>query len=195
MRTFIIAMPCEAEAVRGALRGTDRLVVCGIGKVNAARATQQAIDAGATEIVNAGLAGGLDPAMSVGDVFSIDRAVQYDFDLAAFGTPAGQLDGRDSPYFPCAPLKAFPARTLATGDRFTDAEDDYALFDALGCKLRDMEGAAIAHVCEANGIPLRMFKCVSNVRGGGSMTGQYAARRDFALARLAAVCADRGGEI
>jgi len=187
MRAFIIAMPCEADAVRAAVRGTDRLVICGIGKVNAALATQKAIDAGATEIVNCGLAGGLDPAMAIGEVYSVDRAVQYDFNLSAFGNPAGQLDGRDSPYFPCTPFVGFPARTLATGDRFSDSEDDYALFDALGCGLRDMEGAAIAHVCEANGIPLKMLKCVSNVRGRGSMTGQYALQRDFALSCLADV--------
>lgn len=186
MRAFVIAMECEAEAVRGALCPGDRLIVSGIGKVNAALATQQAIDAGATEIVNAGLAGGLDPAMRVGDIYSVDRAVQYDFDLKAFGNSPGQLDGRDSPYFACTPSADFPARTLATGDRFTDAEDDYALFDALGCTLRDMEGAAIAQVCEKNGIPLTMVKCVSNVRGQGSMTGQYAQQRDLALARLAA---------
>ena len=58
MRAFVIAMECEAEAVRPALRGDDRLYVSGIGKVNAAAATQLAICEGADEIWNAGLCGG-----------------------------------------------------------------------------------------------------------------------------------------
>jgi nucleoside phosphorylase len=63
---------------------------------------------------------------------------------------------------------------LATGDRFNDSEDDYQLIrDELGAGLRDMEGAAIAHVCKKNGVRFRAVKCITNVAGKGSMTGQY----------------------
>jgi nucleoside phosphorylase len=43
----------------------------------------------------------------------------------------------------------------------------------LGCSLKDMEGAAIAHVCEINKVPCRMLKAISDVHGKGSMTNQY----------------------
>ena len=72
MRAFVIAMESEAAAVRPHLRPDDRLFVSGIGKVNAAAATQRAIDAGATEIWNAGVAGGFDPAQAVGDALQDD---------------------------------------------------------------------------------------------------------------------------
>ena len=44
---FVVAMESEADAVRPHLRHGDRLVVCGVGKVNAALATQRAICDGA----------------------------------------------------------------------------------------------------------------------------------------------------
>ena len=44
-----------------------------------------------------------------------------------------------------------------------------------------MEGAAVAHVCHRRGIPCFSFKCVTNVAGGGSMTGQYAENKDCCL--------------
>ena len=79
----MIAMECEAEAVRPALRDGDRLYVSGIGKVNAAAATQRAICEGATEIWNVGLAGGFGATLEIAGLYRADRAVEYDFDLAA----------------------------------------------------------------------------------------------------------------
>ena len=196
MRAFVIAMECEAEAVRPALRPADRLYVSGIGKVNAAAATQKAIDEGATEIWNCGLSGGFDPAMRVGDVYAVAAAVEYDFDLAKInGTRMGQLDERDSPYFDlkvAAPFRE-TARVLATGDRFNDSEDDLALLAELGCTLRDMEGAAVAHVCERNGVPCTMFKCVSDVHGQGAMTEQYGENKQKCLSLLTTFLMDHEG--
>lgn len=173
-RAFVIAMTNEAEAVRPAVGPDDLFFVCGVGKVNAAAATQQAIDAGATEIVNAGVCGGFDPQMKVGDVFEVSSAVEYDFDLAQLnGTRVGQLDEMDTPYLPLAVSGKSPTRVLATGDRFNDSDDDLSVLSDLGCTLRDMEGAAIAHVCVKAGVTCRALKCVSDVKGRGSMTGQY----------------------
>ena len=217
MRAFVIAMECEAEAVRPWLKPDDRLTVCGIGKVNAAAATQKAICEGATEIWNAGLCGGFGDDIEVGDVFGVEKAVEYDFDLAELnGTRIGQLNEYDTPYFAMSsvargngPRSSFsqsgqetaspfsgaqetasllPHRILATGDRFNDSETDNALITKeLGATLRDMEGAAIAHVCTQNGIPCYSIKCVSDVAGRGSMTGQYEENKQRCLARLSAV--------
>jgi len=189
MRAFVIAMKCEAEAVRPALGPTDRLYVSGVGKVNAAAATQRAISEGATEIWNCGVCGGFDPAMRIGDVYAVSAAVEYDFDLAQInGTRVGQLEEKDSPYFrlPVAERFRETARILATGDHFNDRDDDLDLLAELGCTLRDMEGAAIAHVCERNGVPCTLFKCVNDVHGQGSMTGQYLEYRAMCLGKLTA---------
>ena len=205
-RAFVIAMECEADAVRHALREGDRLYVSGIGKVNAAAATQLAICEGAEEIWNAGLCGGFGD-VEVGGVYGVERAVEYDFDLAKLnGTAVGVLDEMETPYLPFSRVEGAELRlpgfrgwrTLATGDHFNDSEADYDLITrTLGASLRDMEGAAIAHVCMRRGVPCFSLKCVTNVAGGGSMTGQYRENKGRCLAALAALLSfgakSRGG--
>ena len=174
MRAFVIAMENEAEQVRPYLGDGDRLYVSGVGKVNAAAAAQKAIDAGAEEVLNCGVAGGLESDMEVGDVYEISQAVEYDFDLTILnGTRLGTHNERTTPFFDCRTTGRFPVRILATGDRFTNDERDTTDPLGLGATVKDMEGAAIAHVCELNGVPCRMLKCISDVHGRGSMTGQY----------------------
>ena len=186
MRAFVIAMESEAAVVRPFLKDGDRLYVAGVGKVNAAAATQKAIDAGADEILNCGVAGGFDPAMKIADVFEIDRAVEYDFDLAQLnGTEVGVHNERTTPYFGLQTRGLFPARTLGSGDRFSDSQADLPVLARLGVTVRDMEGAAIAHVCEMNGVPCRILKCLSDVHGKGAMTDQYKANLSKALLSLA----------
>ena len=187
MRAFVVAIECEAEQVRPFLGEGDVLVVSGVGKVNAAAAAQKAIDGGADEILNCGLVGGLDPAMSVGDVFEVSQAVEYDFDLAVLnGTGLGVHDERDTPYFDCAVKGVYPVRILASGDRFTNDLKDVEDASLLSASLRDMEGAAIAHGCERSGMKCRMRKVVRPRHGNATMTGQYLQNRESTLARLRA---------
>ena len=182
-RAFVIAMECEAEAVRPALREDDRLYVCGIGKVYAAAATQKAISEFKPDVVvNCGLCGAYGDEIQVGDVYGVESAVEYDFDLAQINnTTVGVKDGETSPYVPVSSGGGFPLRRLATGDRFNDNEADVELIKSFGCSMRDMEGAAVAGVCAANGVKCVMFKCVSDVHGRGAMTGQYLVNRQKAL--------------
>ena len=197
MKAFVIAMECEADCVRPHLKPGDRLYVSGIGKVNAAAATQRAICEGAGEIWNIGLAGGFGD-VEVGGIYRVDRAVEYDFDLATInGTPVGTLNEYDTPYIELvAPdgvdeRLAFPVRTLATGDRFNDsAADNELIVRALGAALRDMEGAAVAHVCKRCGVRCVALKCVSDVEGRGAMTGQYLENKARCLAGLTAALTD-----
>ena len=201
MRAFVIAMDCEAECVRPALKPGDRLYVSGIGKVNAAAATQRAICEGATEIWNVGLAGGFGVTLEIAGLYRADRAVEYDFDLAAVnGTAIGVLNEYDTPYLELVPppgalerpaLAALPVLTLATGDRFNDSAADNALItETLHASLRDMEGAAIAHVCKRCGVPCVSVKCVSDIADRGSMPGQYQENMRRCLAHLTAAIPD-----
>ena len=197
MRAFVIAMDCEADTVRPFLRPEDRLYVSGIGKVNAAAATMEAICEGADEIWNVGLSGGFGAGVEVGDIFRVRSAVEYDFDLAKLnGTAIGVLNEYDSPYLeldsPASAVSRLAAcpwyrgeRILATGDRFNDSEADDALIaETLGASLRDMEGAAIAHVCKRRGVRCLALKCVSDVAGKGAMTAQYAVNKRLCLEKL-----------
>ncbi|MCR5413987.1 MAG: 5'-methylthioadenosine/S-adenosylhomocysteine nucleosidase [Kiritimatiellae bacterium] len=182
---FVAAMECEAgcvtarlanavetrefgrRVVRGLLgRRSAMVVVSGIGKANAAAAAQFAVQSGASELASVGVCGGFEPGMKPGDVYEVDRAVQYDFDLSAVDDKGpGFIDGRDTPYFALAACGLFPAKTLGTGDRFTESDADFPLLRRLGVGLRDMEGAAVAQVAETAGIPCRAIKCVTNTIG------------------------------
>ena len=195
MRAFVIAMRCEADAVEPHLKPGDRLYVAGIGKVNAAAATQKAICEGADEIWNIGLCGGFGNDVEVGDIYGVESATEYDFDLAKInGVSVGVLDGFDTPYLHCFKpqiLREDPPcwfkgwKILATGDRFNDSEADNELITKTLCaSLRDMEGAAVAHVCKMADVKCVSIKCVSDVAGKGSMTGQYLDNRVRCLVKL-----------
>lgn len=208
MDAFVIAMDCEAECALSHLeRRADRelfgrraatglfagretaVVVSGIGKANAAAATQLALsEFRAERIFNIGVAGGLAPDMNVGDMFAVKDAVQYDFDLTMVnGTPMGTLNERTSPFIPLtlSPSWKMPATTLGSGDRFNDSEDDYRLLRSMGAGLRDMEVAAMAQVCERAGVPLFSVKWVSDVHGRGSTPAQYASNLKTCLEKAA----------
>lgn len=161
------------------------LIVCGVGKVNAAAATQLAIDKlNADVILNIGVAGGINKSMSIGSIYSINRAVQYDFDLKEVnGTAIGTLNEYDTPYLKVLPLNNFPTATLATGDRFNNNIEDLAILNELKADIRDMEGGAIAQTALSNNVPLYMVKSISDVVGSDCVQ-QYKNNLTKALAAL-----------
>lgn len=195
MTVFVIAMESEArpviekmqgtaesfahgrKVVRGKLCGKDTaVIVCGVGKTNAAAGTQYAVDClGADKIINVGFAGGLNGETKVGNVYCISRAAQYDFDLAAINdTPVGTLNEYDEPYMELDSCPLYPSKKLATGDRFNDDKSDFEfLTGTLGADIRDMEGGAVAHVCRHADVPCYSFKVISDVAGSGSTTEQF----------------------
>ena len=139
------------------------LIVTGVGKTNAAASAMLAIARGADRLLNIGVAGGITPRAKIGSLWQIDRAVQYDFDLSTInGTPVGTLDEYQTPYLPLRTGGKFPTATLATADSFASGQDDMALLDSLGADVRDMEGAAIAHIAYAAGVPCTIFKSISD---------------------------------
>lgn len=203
----VIAMENEAELLLGAMDIENTktlfgkpvylgkafqkdvvLVLCGVGKVNAAAGTCAAIAAGADVVLNFGVAGGLTPEKTgVGEVCLIEKAVQYDFDCTQLnGLPVGTLDGETENFLPlfCPPRLALPRRALGTGDRFNDSPADHALLLSLGCDIREMEGAAMAQVCRYAGVPFVSVKAISDVYGSGSTTEQFRQNCAFALQNL-----------
>lgn len=146
------------------------LVLTGVGKTNAAASAMLAIARGADRLLNIGVAGGITPRAKIGSLWQIGRAVQYDFDLSTInGTPVGTLDEYQTPYFPLRTGGKFPTATLATADSFASGQDDMALLESLGADMRDMEGAAIAHIAYAAGVPCTMFKSISDNAGEESV--------------------------
>jgi adenosylhomocysteine nucleosidase len=195
MICFVIAMESEAQPVisnmtnintqcvydkkivKGTLCGKNvAVVICGVGKVNAAVGAQYAIDVlGADSIVNIGVAGGLNTSMKIACIYGISQVVQYDFDLVQLnGTTIGTLNEFEENYLPLATTSLYPLKKLATGDRFNDSKDDFNLLTkVLQADIRDMECGAIAQVCAHAKLPCYSFKAISDLAGSGSTTEQF----------------------
>lgn len=196
MKCFIIAMQKEADPVISAMQSviSDKsdcglritegklygenvgVVVCGVGKANAARGAQYAVCVlKADVLVNIGVAGGLDGSLEVGAVYGISAAVQYDYDLTQLNSTAiGTLDEFKENYLPLNTGKKYPLKKLATGDRFNDCKEDFDLLTkTLRADVRDMEGGAIAQVCIHSGVKNYGYKIISDLAGSGSTTEQY----------------------
>lgn len=166
------------------------LVVCGVGKVNAAIGACAAIAKGATQLLNFGVAGGLHDGTELTEVYLIKQAVQYDFDLTQLnGCAIGTLNEETENYIPLETPAAldFPRKKLATGDRFNDSPADHKLLtETLSADIRDMEGAAIAQAAKTAGLPIVSVKAISDVYGAGSTTEQYQKNLRLAMLNLKA---------
>ncbi len=156
------------------------LILSGIGKVNAAIATQYLIDEFKLNfILNVGVAGSLSKDLTFGDVVIATDLVQHDVDATAFGYPLGQIPRIDSfsfsadnklieKYFNSShnnPFKIVAGRIIS-GDKFIDNHEQVIFlkdtFNALAC---DMEGAAIAHVAHINKISFIIIRALSDQAG------------------------------
>ena len=165
------------------------IVVCGVGKVNAAAGACAAISAGADIILNFGAAGGLNDKTEVSEIYAVDKVVQYDFDCTQLnGGKIGTLDGETENFLPLLVPDGldFARRALGTGDRFNDSPADHALLLNLGCDVREMECGAIAQVCKYAGVPFVAVKAISDVYGAGSTTDQFQKNLRFAMLNLKA---------
>lgn len=178
------------EFREGVLSGERVVVVCcGVGKVNAALCAQILISAYAVErIVNTGSAGALDERLAVYDLVVSTDLVQHDFDTTAFGYEPGRIPGMDSLSFAADPLLheialvAFMALRehrpdsnvelkmlegrIASGDVFVaDEKLRERIRDVFSPLCVEMEGAAIAQVCQVSEIPFVIIRSVSDLAG------------------------------
>ena len=166
------------------------LCVCGVGKVNAALGAQLLVSKfDANKLLNFGVAGSLNDNTKLCQVYQIEAATQFDFDLVQLnGTKIGTLNEYEENYLRLNLLPdGFEKRKLGTADRFNDSKDDYNLLtQELGADIRDMEGGAIVQAAYAAQLPVYSVKAISDVAGSGSTTEQYLMNRDKALTNLKA---------
>ena len=164
------------------------VIVCGVGKVNAALGAQLAVSKfDADKLFNFGVAGGLNKTTELCGIYQIKAAVQFDFDLTQLnGTAIGTLDEYKENYMKLSSFKApFKKKNLGTADRFNDSRADYELLTKeLKADIRDMEGAAIVQAAYAAQVPVYAVKAISDVAGNGSTTEQYCENRSKALEKL-----------
>lgn len=170
------------EYAHGRIDGVDCVVAqCGVGMVNAAACTQALVDRFQVGcVVNTGVAGSLAPAVGVGDVVVATDAVNWMMDVQNLGYAPGQTPGLPSASLPtsdklrAAAVAAARAEgaavcegRVASGDRFVRSPAERqriaSTFGALCC---EMEGAAIAQVCQANGVPCAIVRAISDTADG-----------------------------
>jgi adenosylhomocysteine nucleosidase len=154
----------------------------GVGKVTASTTTQYIIDNyKPIYIINTGIAGSLSPDLKAGDVIIVDKLVQHDFDVTAFGKPRGYISNGIEPNKPTIfhsdkklvekfkkelilnQNKNIKIGTIATGDIFVNQEKHKkAIRDEFNADAIDMESAAIAQAAERNNVPLIVVRTISD---------------------------------
>lgn len=169
------------EFCTGTLEGLEVVVVvCGVGKVNAAMCVQILADCfSVTHIINTGIAGSLCAELDIGDLVISREAIYHDFTCHALN-PAytvGQVPGLPVRSFPadadmisytCSAAEAvypghFRVGTVASGDQFVCQKALKAQIIAdTGALCTEMEGAAIAHAAWRNGIPFVVIRAISD---------------------------------
>ena len=204
----IVAMEVEMESIRAAMEAPRKTSIagmdfyegkvdgifviaarCGVGKVCAAMCAQTMIlKYSPDEIIGAGIAGAL-KGLAIGGVAIADRLYQYDYDVRAFGYPAGYIPAVKQAALGCTDsirdaliktaqglLMPYATGAIVSGDSFisSDAQKEKILQDfpdAIAC---EMEGAAIAQVCVLNQTPFCVIRCISD-NGDASSKEDYPA--------------------
>ena len=158
------------------------LIKSGMGKVNAALATQKAFQLGAQLVINTGLAGGIDPKLDRGDIVLARQVCYHD---VWCGEPNALGQVQDMPLYYDAPDNLvhkvisdqldYKSGLIVTGDQFlTDKQRLKEIKEAFPKALAvDMESAAVAQVCYLNQIPYLSLRIISDVVGKESQLEQY----------------------
>jgi adenosylhomocysteine nucleosidase len=155
MRAIIAALPRE---VAGLVKGWERrelarrvfvyrkgaaVVACaGMGAGRVTLAVKAALAEGGTELMSAGLAGGCDPAMRVGDVVRAGVVVDV-------RTGERFIDRRFE-------------QVLVTGASVADVAEKSRLWSGYGAAAVDMEAATVARLAEGQGVGFQALKVISD---------------------------------
>ena len=158
----------------GTLRGISAVAVySGVCKVNAAVAAELLIEVfGAGEVINTGVAGGIDPKVRPFDTVVAERAFYHDVaeDILTEFHP-----WMPTIYFPADEGLLSAARryaesaerpvlfgTIATGELFIENAERERIRQKHAPLAADMETAGAAHVCHVNGVPFLAVRSITD---------------------------------
>lgn len=163
------------------------LVESGIGKVNSAVASTLLIQHfGCELLIFSGVAGGLDPSLSIGDLVIAEELWQHDYgtiiDRELIAHRAGTIPlgiPKENPPFRLDPAlkakieQAHPAARfgrILSGDTFLNCKQTREeLFEKFAAQAIEMEGAAIAQVAEQFGVSCIIVRSLSDLAGEESL--------------------------
>lgn len=168
------------EFFLGKLEGQDVVVVeGGIGKVNASICTTLLIREFKIEkLIFTGVAGGTNPEINVGDIVVSNALIQHDFDCVSFGMKPGEIPRMgDSKFVSDKNLAKLACEvaienfgeertfhgTIVSGDQFiAEKEKIKWLRETFNAECTEMEGAAVAHVCQVLEVPFVIIRSISD---------------------------------
>lgn len=161
----------------GILEGVDTVVVCcGIGKVNAAIATQLLADKFSVNyIINVGVAGALSDNLEIGDIVISSDTTYHDFNPVQLvnnypwmtdmyiKADAELINICQKACSSVLSIKRGIVGRVVSGDRFISSSETKKLIESkLSALCIEMEGASIAHVCHVNKIPFAIIRSISD---------------------------------
>ncbi len=160
------------------MEGHDIFAVCsGCGEIDAAAATMLLIvKYGCEAVLNFGVTGALEEDLRVDDLFVVEKACHYDYDISAFEkTKPGQYREYPDEFIPLDPglvrlvtekIPGIRKTAAASADKFVEDRAEKLRLRALGCGICEMEIAAIARTCERSGVKCLSIKCISDTFDG-----------------------------
>jgi adenosylhomocysteine nucleosidase len=178
----------------GTIDGHDVVLAgSGMGKANAALVTTLLADRfGCRAVVFSGVAGGLDPRLAIGDIVVADMVIQHDAGVLENERLRVYQPGyvpvinpTDRLGYPADPdlLNRVRQRlqgisipgqivygTVLSGDQYLNCDiTRERLLGELGGLAIEMEGGAVAQVCDAFGIPWLVIRALSDLAGGNAL--------------------------
>ena len=162
----IAALPLEACSLVGRKLApgervelhTGWIQLCGIGNEKALNAAQSLLDAGATALLSWGIAGGLDPALSVGTLVLPRNVISADQNVFPVnGAWRSRLQDRVAGHV--ATSSGF---LLESHSVITHLSQKQALAKRIGAAAVDMESAAVAKVAHQAGVPFMAIRVIAD---------------------------------
>lgn len=168
----------------GTLHGKP-VIFCksGVGKVNAAVCTQLLLHLGADCVLFTGVAGAVDPKLNIGDIVVSSSCMQHDMDVTPLGYERGVIPYQERSEFMAdkhliklaaeAGERLFNGHTLVgkvlSGDQFIASRElVHTLYETMQGACAEMEGAAVAQVCDMNGVPYVVIRSMSDKADGSA---------------------------
>ncbi|MCK9373828.1 MAG: 5'-methylthioadenosine/adenosylhomocysteine nucleosidase [Sulfuricurvum sp.] len=147
-----------------------------IGKVNAGLTASMMIEKfGAEMLLFSGVAGAVNPQLKIGDLIAATHLCQHDLDITAFGHPHGFVPEGKVYVEPSQHLLHIAKEVadekginlkggiIATGDQFiADPERKEWIQKTFEADAIEMEGAAVAVICDALNVPFFVLRAISD---------------------------------
>jgi len=130
---------------------------------------------GCDTLLFSGVAGGVNPALKIGDLIVANQLSQHDLDITAFGHPHGFVPGGSVYVNTNETLKNIALEVasennikiiegiIATGDQFVADEKRKEFIETtFKADALEMEGASVAVVCDALNVPCLILRAISD---------------------------------